>query len=74
MGMQIVLKKKFTILYVKKSSELLEVSEKSFFSLKMLILFFVNLSSTFVIQEQPDPLSNGRFYKDIYSFLEKFFN
>ena len=40
---------------------------------KMLLYFFVNLLSNFVLQERLDPLSNLRFQKDIYSFLENSF-
>ena len=47
----------------------LKFCENQFFVFEMLIYFFVNVSSNFVIQEQLDTLSNSRFKKDIYSFL-----
>ena len=43
-------------------------SETQFFVFEMLIYFFVNVSSSFNFQERLDPLSNGRFEKDIYIF------
>ena len=39
----------------------LKFSENQFFVFEMLIYFFVNVSSNFVIQERLDPLSNKRF-------------
>ena len=47
----------------------LKFSENQFFVFEMLIYFFVNVSSNFVIQERPDLLSNRRFKENIYSFL-----
>ena len=47
----------------------LNFSENQFFVFEMLIYFYVNVSSNFVIQERVDPLSKKRFWKDIYSFL-----
>ena len=43
--------------------------ENPVFVFEMLIHFYVNVSSNFVIQEWIDPLSKKRFWKDIYSFL-----
>ena len=40
-----------------------------FFVFEMLIYFYLNVSSNFVIQEWVDPLFKKRFWKDIYSFL-----
>ena len=47
----------------------LNFSEIPFFVFEMLLYFYVNVSSNFVIQEWVDPLSKKRFWKDIYSFL-----
>ena len=47
----------------------LNFSENSFFVFEMLIYFYVNVSSNFVIQEWMDPLPEKRLWKDIYSFL-----
>ena len=47
----------------------LKFSENQFFVFEMLIYFFVNVSSNFIIQERLDPLSNSRFKKEIDSFL-----
>ena len=43
----------------------LKFSENQFFVFEILIYFFVNVSSNFVIQERLDPLSNRRFEKEL---------
>ena len=49
----------------------LKFNENQFFVFEMLIYFFVNVSSNFVIQERLDPLSNRRFLKRYLQFLIK---
>ena len=44
----------------------LKFSANQFFVFELLIYFFVNVSSNFVIQERLDLLSNRGFQKDIY--------
>ena len=45
----------------------LKFSENQFFVFEMLIYFFVNVSSNFVIQERLDPLSNRRSNKNSFT-------
>ena len=47
----------------------LKFCESQFSVFEILIFFYVNVSSNFLIQEWGDPLSKKRFWKDMYSFL-----
>ena len=59
--MQKFLKRNLQLCMQKVRQNDLNFSENQFFVFEMLIYFFVNVSSKFVIQEQLDLLSNRRF-------------
>ena len=59
--MQIFLKRNLQLCMQKVRQSDLNFSEDQFLSFEMLIYFFVNVSSNFVIQERLDPLSKRRF-------------
>ena len=57
-------------MYAKRRQNDSNFSENPFFFVfEMLIYFYVNVSSNFVIQEWVELLSKKRFSKYIYSFL-----
>ena len=59
--MQNFLKRNLQLCMQKARQNDLKFSENHFFVFEMLIYFFVNVSSNFVIQERLGPLSNRRF-------------
>ena len=61
--MQIFLKRNLQLSMQKGRQNDLKFSENQFLLTEMLIYFFVNVSSNFVIQEQLEPLSNSIFKK-----------
>ena len=59
--MQNFLKRNLQLCMQKVRQSDLKFSEPQFLFFEMLIYFFVNVSSNFVIPERLDPLSNRRF-------------